>query len=132
MPHMRQTSVLLIDGFGDEADMYAEYLNACGYQATVCRCSSEAPSLVRRQQPDVVIARLRQTGGISGIEVVRRLRAEEPQARRVIVMITASLLPEDTHAALAAGCDACLLLPVLPDVLAGELQRLLGSARRGC
>lgn len=121
------TYVLLVDAFLDEGDMYAEYLRMCGFRTKVCRAPEDAVEDATRHPPDVVVTRLRQAGPLTGIGLVQRLKAHKTTENVPVVMITTSWHAEDRDAALQAGCDSYLLLPVLPDALAAELRRVLAS-----
>lgn len=123
------TSVLLIDAFGDEGEMYAEYLCACGFTTRICRDPQEAIDQATEAAPDVVVTRFRQQGALTGIDVARHLKAHEATRNVPIVMITASMDPAHRDAAFQAGCDGYLLLPTLPDALATELRRVLSLRR---
>jgi DNA-binding response OmpR family regulator len=45
-------------------------------------------------------------------------------------MITTSMLREDEQAACRAGADSYLLLPVRPDEMVAEIERVMRLARR--
>ncbi len=62
--------------------------------------AAEALAFYRRDQPDVVIMDY-QLPDLSGVEAVRRIRAEFPQAR--VLMLTVFDGEEDIHRAVAAG-----------------------------
>lgn len=123
----RAASVLLITPFPDEGEMYARYLNAHGFTATVCRDSQEAIEHAMQTPPDVIVTRLRQQGHPGGLEIVDRLKACDATRHVPIVMITTSISANDRVAAHAAGCDGYVLLPLVPDALVTELRRVLAT-----
>jgi CheY-like chemotaxis protein len=120
-------SVLLIDGFADEAEMYADYLRASGLVAYVSSEPDEAIELARYIIPSVVVTRLRQPGRMSGHDIARCLRDEDVTRDVPILMITTSINPADRKTAFHAGCDQVLVLPVLPDAFLAEIRRLAQS-----
>jgi len=121
-------SVLLLDPFADEGEMYATYLGACGFGAVAVCEAEQGIELAMRTAPDVVIARFRQSGRITGLDVVRRLKAHPATRHTPVMIITTSINSGDRQAALSIGCDRYLLLPLVPDVLVQEIRKLLAAA----
>jgi DNA-binding response OmpR family regulator len=118
--------VLVIDPFVDEGDMFAEYLRQNGFEVDVCTDATDGLRTAARQPPDAVITRIRQSDPtLDGIDITRRLKRSAMTADVPILVITTSLLPGDRQAAADAQCDCYLELPVSPDTLAAELQRVL-------
>jgi two-component system NarL family response regulator len=84
----------------------------------------EAIELFRRRQPDVTLMDL-QLGQMSGVEAIRAIRRESPQAR--IVALTMYQGDEDIHRALEAGANAYLL----KDSLSDDLIRVVREVHAG-
>jgi two-component system NarL family response regulator len=83
-----------------------------------------AIELFRRRQPDVTLMDL-QLGQMSGVEAIRAIRRESPQAR--IVALTMYQGDEDIHRALEAGANAYLL----KDSLSDDLIRVVREVHAG-
>jgi len=85
----------------------------------------DAVALYRKHRPDVAVVDLRMPG-LTGVEVVKQVRAEFPEAR--VVILTGSEGSEGVYRALQAGARAYLLkdargpelLQALRDVHAGK------------
>jgi CheY-like chemotaxis protein len=124
----RMISVLLLDPFVDEGEMYSEYLRSQGFDVRLHRVASAGLREVADANPDIVVTRLRQERHeIDGVEITRLLKRDEATRHIPVVMITTSMLASDARAAAEAACDAYLVLPVPPDALAAELRRLSGA-----
>ncbi len=67
--------------------------------------------------------------GISGFEVLRRLRASETTAKTPVIALSASAMPRDVKRAEEAGFARYLTKPVRIDELAATLEKLLPPAR---
>lgn len=80
--------------------------------------------LARDCAPDVVLLDLRMPG-TSGIEVLHRLRAEDPG--RCVAMLTTSADEGDVIAALQAGANGYLLKDMEPDELVAALSDIVGG-----
>ena len=95
-----------------------------GYSVEVARNGREAVDAVGREEFALVLMDC-QMPEMDGLEATRRIRASAHRSSTPIVALTASGLPEELAACLAAGMDDCLVKPVS----ASMLQRALRRAR---
>lgn len=125
----RQFRILLVDSFLDEAAMFEAYLQCEGFEVAVCTEPARAWTLVVESAPDVVVTRLRpfQTDP-NGLELTTQIKTHAATRGIPVVTITTSIRPGDREQALAAGCEAYLLLPCAPEDLVAELRRVLALA----
>jgi two-component system nitrate/nitrite response regulator NarL len=117
-----QTSVIVIDdhplfrkGVGDLIAMEPE-LRLVGEAAD----GESGIRLARETNPDLILLDMNMKG-MDGIATLQRLRAEDLDAR--IIMLTVSDSEEDVVAALRAGADGYLLKDMEPEDILGCLQR---------
>jgi signal transduction histidine kinase/CheY-like chemotaxis protein len=83
-----------------------------------------------RQEFDVVVMDL-QMPEMDGIEATRRMRSGSPRTSCVPVLgFTASALPEDRDACMAAGMNGLVNKPVEPRLFVSEVERLGAESRR--
>ena len=88
------------------------------------RRGDEALALFRRHRPDVTLMDL-QLPGMSGLEAIRAIRAEDHNAR--IIVVTMYQGDEDIFRALQAGATMYLL----KDTLSSELVRAIREVHSG-
>ena len=123
----RLPTILLVEPDDDNRDMYVEYVTVCGFTPVAVAGGEEA---VRRAwQADAIVTALRLRGSCDGIELIQRLRHDEVTKATPIIVLTACVLGADRERALAAGCDAFLPKPCLPETLVAELRRVLSLRR---
>lgn len=116
---------LLIDRDADTRHMYGEFLRgtaACEIDEAEDGREALAKALARH--PDVIVTETR-LPGISGFDLCRLLRDDSMTHDIPIVVVTADAFEADVKRARAAGADAVLTKPCLPDQLAAAIQRLL-------
>jgi DNA-binding response OmpR family regulator len=85
MPMTRLASILLVDDEVEILDAITEYLEREGYAVTRAIDGEEALRKVRNERPDLVLLDLG-LPGLSGLDVLRRLREDHP--RVPVVMLT--------------------------------------------
>ena len=89
-----------------------------------CASAEEAVSLYRACRPDVTLMDLR-LGKMSGVDVIKAIRADHPQAR--IVVLTMYEGDEDIYRAHQAGATTYLL----KDTLSADLIRVVRQVHAG-
>jgi DNA-binding NarL/FixJ family response regulator len=96
---------------------------------TVCfqaESGEEGVRAFRQYHPDITLMDLR-LPGISGVEALRRMRAEDPNARCVV--LTTYEGDEDIHQALAAGAAAYVIKAMSYETLVDALRRVYAGSR---
>jgi two-component system KDP operon response regulator KdpE len=89
------------------------------------RTLGQARAILTEQPIDLVLLDVRLPDG-SGLDLVREIKSRDP-ALGVVVM-SASVLPEERKEAMRAGCDAFVAKPYVPGELLATLQRVLPTA----
>jgi CheY-like chemotaxis protein len=112
MPNGDAPLVLLVEDDRDTREMYSEYLSYSGLRVTEAPSGRSALERVRDERPDVVVTDLAMPG-MDGLELSRRLRAEDPTRDVPIIAVTGN----PTERAREAGCDVMLEKPCTPDQL---------------
>jgi CheY-like chemotaxis protein len=122
---MHRPTVLLVDSDDDNSTMYALYLQARGFQVTTSSTAEEAT--LKASRADVVVTGIRLHGNCDGIAFVQRLRSRPFTTGIPIIVLTACAFDAEYQRARAAGCNAFLPKPCLPDRLENEIRSLLSS-----
>jgi two-component system, cell cycle response regulator DivK len=123
-----KTTVLLVDDARDDRAMYAEFLRLHGFAVVELDQTPDAQRL--SGDADVIVTDVRVPGAFDGIELVRRLRADERTRDVPIIVLTACAFEIDRRRSLAAGCDLFLSKPCLPDELLTEIRLILERDQR--
>jgi CheY-like chemotaxis protein len=119
-----RASILIVDDSRETREIYADYLTYFGYRVAGVGSAGEAFRALRTARADVIVIDL-SLPGMDGYEATRRLRAE-PNTKGVrIIMLTGHLLKGSERLALAAGADAFLTKPCLPEDLLKTIDGLL-------
>ncbi|MEO5700339.1 MAG: ATP-binding protein [Casimicrobiaceae bacterium] len=114
--------ILVVDDNRDAADSLAMILQTLGADVRVAHDGPAAIALFADTDPAIVLLDIGMPG-MDGYEVARRIRADFPDRRPMIVALTGWGQERDRDDARAAGFDDHLTKPVEIDVL----ERLLGG-----
>src|SRR5262249_42942506 len=119
--------VLLVQPPGDNLQMYVEFL--ASRQVDCIAATNATDALLAAPQVDVVVTGILLPGSDDGLELIRRLRADDRTKAIPIIVLTAWVLDSTRERAEAAGCDLFLSKPCLPEDLLAEILRV-SAARR--
>jgi two-component system cell cycle response regulator DivK len=121
--------VLIVEDNEKNMKLVREVLQATGYLTLEAASGVRAVELAAEQAPDLVLIDI-QLPDIDGVEVVRRLRADERTASIPAVAVTAQAMHGDRERYLAAGFDGYLSKPMdIVELLVTVKQHCDGDAR---
>lgn len=125
--------VLVVDDDADVAQAAALLLNRRGFQAGTAASPAEAWSAMAARAPDVVLLDLNfsraHTTGAEGLEMLRRLSAQEPAP--AVVVVTGHSGVSIAVEAMRAGAADFVMKPWNNDRLAATLEQVAARRRRG-
>jgi DNA-binding response OmpR family regulator len=124
----RVSRVLVVEDERQTARLMEFILAKEGYQVERAADGPQALTAALAFRPDAVLLDL-QLPGLSGLEVLRRLRSDPANARLVVLVLTASSFEVPPAAALEAGADAHCTKPIAPSTLLRKLRELNVPAR---
>ena len=116
--------VLLVDDYPDAREMYAEYLEFCGFDVVEAGNGIEALQRAVDTAPDIILMDL-SLPVMDGWEATRRLKADHRTAAIPVVALTGHALAGISEGAKKAGCDAFVTKPCLPEDLVREIKKIL-------
>ena len=116
--------ILVVDDYDDAREMYAEYLQFCGFRVAEARNGNEALEQAFALMPDLILMDL-SLPGMDGWEATRQLKADERTRNIPVVALTGHALVGASEGARRAGCDSFVTKPCLPDDLVVEVRRML-------
>jgi len=122
--------VLVVDDFEDNRALYVRFLGFSGFQVAEAADGHEALVKARELQPELIVMDL-SLPGLDGWEATRRLKADPRTRDTIVIALTGHALTGHEEGARAAGCDAFLTKPCLPETLVDEVRRLLGTPSQG-
>ena len=115
---------VIVDDHDDTREGFAEYLEVNGFEVLSANGAEEFERLVESRAPDAIVLDL-QLPRVNGWELATRIRAN-PRLREVpLVAFSACVMPTERERASQAGFDLFLGKPCDPEVILGELRRLL-------
>lgn len=116
---------LVVDDEAPLAEVVASYLEREQFEVTQCHNGTDALTLAREIDPDVVVLDLG-LPGLDGVEVCRQLRTFSDA---YVVMLTARDAEVDTIVGLSVGADDYITKPFSPRELVARIRAMLRRPR---
>lgn len=124
--------VVIVDDQADIRRLLHLTLAFGAYHLYEAADGDEALQMASEIRPEVMILDVMMPGGVDGLEVCRRVRADPELAGTRVVMLSARGQQSDIVAGEAAGCDAYIVKPFSPLELAGLIERLTAVETAPC
>lgn len=116
--------VLIVDDVPDVRDMYAQFLDLCGFRIAQTSDGLEALEATEAELPSVILMDLNMPR-MDGWEAIRRLKSNPRTADVPIVALSAHAFGDEPERARDAGADVCLTKPCSPSQVARVVRALL-------
>ena len=117
--------VLVVDDDEINRLLLQRVLEGRGFTVEAVRTGMEALAALDRRRPDLVLLDIMMPG-MSGIEVLDRVKASPRLASIPVIMLTAKETDEDVLTSYRAGADYYLTKPLVVDQLLSGLTLVLG------
>lgn len=118
--------VLIVEDNADVARLMGKRLGG-KYSVSFAQNGEEALKIAREKLPDAIVTDLMMPQ-MDGLELTRRIRADELTSHIPIVIVTAKVTGSDRIEGIEAGADAYLTKPFSSDELLTRINKLLESA----
>src|SRR5919108_3830480 len=117
---IQPAKVLVVDDERHIARFLEFVLKKAGYQVAVAHNGEQALAAVDGFEPDAVLLDL-VLPGISGLEVLKRLRSDTKHARCVVLVLSARSFGHAPAEVMRAGANALATKPIAPSTLLKKL-----------
>ncbi len=116
--------ILIVDDNATNVDILRARLTSQGYEILTAEDGEQALASARENTPDLILLDIMMPK-IDGIEVCRRLKADDSLPFMPIIMVTAKADSKDIVAGLDAGSDDYLIKPIDQAALVARVKSML-------
>lgn len=127
---MRKTTLLVIEDDPDIVELLRYNLEREGFRVLVATDGEHGMADATRHQPDLILLDL-MLPGLDGLQVCKRLRAQDATRGTPVLVLTAKSEETDVVIGLEMGADDYLTKPFSPRELLARVRALLRRAQRG-
>ena len=123
------TRILVVEDDPDIAELVDRYLTKAGFATDRVSSGRDALDAIAAKTPDLLVLDL-MLPHLDGLEICRRVRANEQTANIPIIMLTARAEESERIVGLELGADDYLAKPFSPNELVARVRALLRRANR--
>lgn len=124
---MAGAHILVIDDNPMNIELVEYVLSSAGFEVRTADSAEQGFARIAERRPDLILMDI-QMPGLDGLEMTRRLKADESLRGMVVVAFTAYAMKGDEERMKEAGCDGYLAKPVNVKTLAEQVRGFLKSA----
>ncbi|GAA1235543.1 response regulator [Janibacter melonis] len=121
---MAEQTVVVADDDDDIRDLVAFKLENAGYEVISVADGDSAWDRVREVRPTLAVLDVMMPG-MSGLDVLREIRADDSLAETKVILLTARSRDVDVDAGFSSGADDYLTKPFSPRELVHRVSSLL-------
>ncbi len=125
---MAQETILIVDDEQDIRELVAYNLKKEGYQTLEASTGEEALRKAREQNPDLILLDL-MLPGVSGLDVMKRLKADPTAKDVLVIMLTAKGEEADIVTGLELGADDYITKPFSNRVVIARIRAVIRRRR---
>lgn len=120
----KKKRVLIVEDNELNLKLFQDLLQAHGCETMEVRDGREAVKAIAQERPDLVIMDI-QLPHISGMEIIRQVKADSELKNIPIVAVTAFAMHEDEKRILSTGCEGYIAKPISIDSFLKATQKFL-------
>ena len=123
-------TVMLVEDAADTRDLVTMILEMAGHEVIDAATGEAALEKLARLRPVLILMDISLPGKVSGLDIVKKLRADESFDEIPIIALTAHAMQQDHKNSLAAGCDEHITKPILDlDAFVEIVERFAKNGR---
>jgi DNA-binding response OmpR family regulator len=123
-----QTRILVADDEPDIRDLLTYKLGQAGYTVQAVSSGTQALAAIEADPPDLAVLDMMMPG-LSGIDVLRKIREDERISGVRVILLTARARDADVDAGFATGADDYITKPFSPRELLHRVNTVLARPR---
>jgi len=118
-------SVLIVEDNELNMKLFHDLLEAQGLEVFQTRDGNEALGMAREHKPDLILMDI-QLPEVSGLDVIRWLKADAELAHIPVIAVTAFAMKGDEEKIREGGCEAYIAKPISVSHFLETVQKFIG------
>jgi two-component system, cell cycle response regulator DivK len=120
--------VLIVEDNELNLKLFTDLLSYKNYQVTYSKDGLNIPTLVAQDKPDIILMDI-QLKGVSGIDIIQKLKVNPKTAHIPIIAITAFAMQTDEARIRASGSDDYLSKPVSIELFFQTIEKFINNPK---
>ncbi|MBN2683629.1 MAG: response regulator [Bacteroidales bacterium] len=121
------SKILVVDDFETNILLLKTILSEAGFSVKMAYSGGEALTLINREKPDLILLDILMPG-LSGMEVLEKIKSDEITKNIPVIMITAIHELKSVRYAMEQGACDYIKKPIIRDELLDKISGVLNTA----
>jgi two-component system cell cycle response regulator DivK len=122
--------ILIVEDNDLNLKLFRDLLEAHGYETFETKDGQEALTIARNVRPDLILMDI-QLPEISGLDITKRLKADDEVKHIPVIAVTAFAMKDDEEMILNAGCEAYMSKPISIPTFISTVKKFLNENEWG-
>ena len=118
-------TILIVDPNELNTKLYRDLLVVQGHTVIATKDGTEALALTRQHRPDLILSEAGLGGDITGLDLVRALKADAELKSIPVIVATSRAMKGDEERVRESGCDYFIAIPISVVHFLETIERLL-------
>ncbi|MCY6380480.1 response regulator [Hoeflea prorocentri] len=118
--------VMIVEDNELNMKLFRDLIEASGYETVQTRNGLEAMELARQHKPDLILMDI-QLPEVSGLEITKRLKADDELHTIPVIAVTAFAMKGDEERIRQGGCEAYMSKPISVPKFVETIKNYLGD-----
>ena len=118
--------VMIVEDNELNMKLFRDLIEASGYETVQTRNGLEALELARQHKPDLILMDI-QLPEVSGLEITKRLKADDELHTIPVIAVTAFAMKGDEERIRQGGCEAYMSKPISVPKFVETIKNYLGD-----
>ena len=119
-------TVMIIEDNELNMKLFGDLLKVSGYRTVQFTDGKKAVENMREHRPDLLLVDI-QLPEVSGLQVIRAIKAEEDLRDIPVIAVTAFAMKGDEERIREAGCDSYISKPIVVGEFIADVRRYIGD-----
>ncbi|EJF88688.1 response regulator [Bartonella tamiae] len=123
--------VMIVEDNELNMKLFRDLVEASGYETVETRSGLEALDLARKSSPSLILMDI-QLPEVSGIDIIKQLKADSELRHIPVVAVTAFAMKGDEERIRASGCEDYMSKPISVPIFIEMIKRFLDEHIGSC
>lgn len=124
---MQKSKILVVEDNELNMKLFTDVLSYCNFNVKAVTDGNKAISIIKQYLPNLILMDI-QLGGVSGLELIKKIKKISGIAHIPIIAITAFAMRHDVEKIMQSGCESYITKPIAIDILISQIKQHLTQA----
>ncbi|CAK8163178.1 Polar-differentiation response regulator DivK [Candidatus Xenohaliotis californiensis] len=122
MTNKRHEKIIIVEDNELNMKLFTDILLHCGFEIEAINDGNNVIGAIKKYKPHLILMDI-QLGGISGLDLIKKIKNTSSMNHIPIIAITAFAMRHDEEKIMESGCESYLTKPIAINTLINEVEK---------